>query len=304
MRIADTGQGRASTKRSAFWVSPLLTVRVVRVVLWLLVVSGPIAALLVATRVSAIDARLETVGGQVSGEVPMDTGNAEGLAELFVAAFLGAGEDSPEALAVFLDDPGLVGVTAGSWSAVRTVSLGAEQVSPGYFAVTVAADVVAADPASVELVASIPVGLRFYSVGVAETAAGWTVAGLPSLIPAPPSATSPELLVRLDGLDEAPGLSATVSRFFEALLAGDGELARYTAPSSLIVAVSPAPFVAVEVLEAGLADTPDGLQQVVVRVRGTDNAGRTQVLEYALVVEQRDSRWEVSELLPAPALAP
>jgi hypothetical protein len=50
--------------------------------------------------------------------------------------------------------------------------------------------------------------------------------------------------------------------------------------------------------------TPDGPVEVSVRVRGTDADGRTQILEYALVVELRDGRWEVSRLLPAPTLAP
>ncbi len=89
-----------------------------------------------------------------------------------------------------------------------------------------------------------------------------------------------------------------------AFLTGDGELARYTAPSSQIVAVQPAPFTHVEILHAGLVNTPDGHQQVAVVVRATDTDDRVQVLEYALVVEQRDGRWEVSELLPAPSLAP
>ena len=68
--------------------------------------------------------------------------------------------------------------------------------------------------------------------------------------------------------------------------------------------MQPPPFVNVEVLKAGLVDTPDGSLQVVVVVRATDTAGRVQVLQYALVVEQRDGRWEVSELLLAPPLKP
>ncbi len=92
-------------------------------------------------------------------------------------------------------------------------------------------------------------------------------------------------------------------RFLAAYLAGDGELARYTAPASRIVAVQPPPFVSVEVLKAGFGDAPDGFQQVAMVVRATDAAGRIQVLEYALTVVQRDGRWEVSELLPAPTLA-
>jgi len=287
------------------WVSPLLMVRVLQVVLWLLVVSGPVAAVLVTARVSALAGRLETLDNGVAVEVPPDTAGVEGFAELFVAAYLGAGEDSAAALRPFLDGPSLDGVAEGSWRAVRTTSLGARQIGPGYFAVTVAADVVAADIDSDGQPVWVPVGTRFYSVGVVETETGWAVAGLPTLVAAPARAVPPELLVRrFDGLDGTPGLEETVSRFLAAYLAGVGELARYTSPSSLIVAVQPPPFSDVEVLDAGVVDASDGVGQVRVVVRAVDAAGRAQVLEYSLMVAVRDGRWEVAELLPAPSLAP
>ena len=273
--------------------------------LWLLVVSGPVAAVLLATQVSAFGGRLETVTGQVAVEVAPDTTGVEGFAELFVVAFLGAGEDSAEALAPFLGGASLDGVTDGSWFATRTISLGAREIGPGYYAVTIATEVVAADSESDGQPVWIPVGMRFYTVGVAETETGWAVTGLPTLVAAPTRAVPPELLVqRFGGLDGAPGLEEMVPRFLAAFLAGDGELARYTAPSSDIVAVQPPPFVNVEILKAGFVDTPDGSLQVAVIVRATDTAGRVQVLQYALVVEQRDGRWEVSELLLAPPLKP
>jgi hypothetical protein len=126
-------------------LSPLLTIRAVQVVLWMLVISGPVAALLVANQVSSIGDRLEALGASTTVEVPSDTSGVEGFAELFIAAYLGAGDDSIDALDPFLDDVALDGVEAGSWSAVRTTSLGAQEVSPGYYAVVVAAEVVAAD---------------------------------------------------------------------------------------------------------------------------------------------------------------
>jgi hypothetical protein len=43
---------------------------------------------------------------------------------------------------------------------------------------------------------------------------------------------------------------------------------------------------------------------VTLVVRASDSGERAQVLQYSLVVEQRDGRWEVSQLLPAPQLAP
>jgi hypothetical protein len=287
------------------WVSPLLTVRVMQVALWLLVVSGPVAAVLLSTHVSALAGRLEVIDNEATVEVPSDTGGAEGFAELFIAAYLDADEDLPEALSPFMNGAPLDGMAGGSWFATRTTSLGVREIAPGYFAVTVAAEVVGADPESDQGAVWVPVGTRFYSVGVVETEAGWVVTSLPTLLPAPRRAAPPELLVgRFDGLDPASGLEEMVARFFAAFLTGDGELARYTAPTSQIVAVQPAPFTRVEILEAGLVNTPDGHQQVAVVVRATDTDDRVQVLEYAFIVEQRDGRWEVSELLPAPSLAP
>ena len=285
-------------------VSPLLMVRMLQVVVWLLVVSGPLAAVLLATQVSALGGRLETVEGQAAVELPPDTTGVEGFAELFIAAFLGAGEGSPESLAPFLDKPRLDGVADGSWFATRTASLGAREIGPGYFAVTVSAEVVAADEESDEPNVWVPVGTLFYSVGVAESETGWAVTGLPTLIAAPTRAVPPELLLgHLDGLDGAPGLEEMLHRFLAAYLTGDGELARYMAPDSRIARVQPPPFVSVEVLKAGFIDAPDGTQQVAIVLRATDAADRVQLLEYALTVEQRDGRWEVSELLPAPTLA-
>ena len=282
-------------------LSPLLTIRAVQVLLWLLVISGPVAALLVADRVSSIDDRLQTLRASVGVEVAPDTSGVEGFVELFIAAYIGAGEDSIDALDPFVDDVALDGVETGSWRAVRTTSLGAQELSPGYYAVVVAAEVVATDTESDDQ----PVGICYFSVGVVEATTGWVVTGLPTLIPPPSRAAKPELLIgRFDGLDTAPGLGEMLPRFLAALLTGDGELTRYTSPSSPIVAVHPPPFVSIELLGTGSVETPDGPIEVSVRVRGTDPAGQAQILEYALVVEQRDGRWEVSRLLPAPTLKP
>ncbi|MDH3295336.1 MAG: conjugal transfer protein [Acidimicrobiia bacterium] len=291
---------RPSTRRG--W-NPVLTVRALHIVLWLLVISGPVTALLVATQLSSLSDRLDLVDIEAGVEMPPDTAGVEGFAELFIATYLGAGEGSTDSFGPFLDNVSLDGVESGSWSATRTTSLGASEVAPGYYAVTVAAEVVAAESDSDGQPTWIPAGTRFYSVGVAETVTGWAIAGLPALVPAPAGATAPDLLIdRLDGLDAAPGLEQMLSRFLAAYLAGDGELTRYTSPSSPIVPVQPSPFSSVEIQKAGIAETSDGPTEVAVVVRATDIVGRAQILEYALVVEQRDGRWEVSELLPAPPL--
>ncbi len=284
--------------------NPTLTIRVVHIVLWLLVISGPVAALLVATQVSSFGERLDVVDIGAGVEVLPDTSGAEGFAELFIATYLAAGDDSADGFSSFLDGDSPKRAEGGSWSVTRTTSLGAVEVAPGYYAVTVAAEVVAADSDSDRLPVWVPVGTRFYSVGVAETESGWAIVGFPSLITAPVGVAVPKLLIdRRGGLDANPGLEEMLSRFLAAYVAGDGELARYTSPSSPIVSVQPPPFTGVEILEAGMVETSAGVTEVAVLVRATDGAGRAQVLEYSLVVEQRDGRWEVSHLLPVPPLA-
>jgi hypothetical protein len=286
-------------------LSPALTIRVLHVALWLLVMSGPVAALVVGTHVSSLRERLDVAEGEMGVELPLETTGAEGFAELFIASYLGAGEDSTEGLDLFVEGVSLDGVEVGSWSVSRTMSLGAEEVGPGYFAVTVAAEVLAADRDSGGQTVWVPAGTRFYSVGVAETSAGYAITGLPTLMPAPVGATAPELLIRrLDGLDTASGLDDMLPRFLAAYFSGDGELTRYTSPTAHIVPVRPPPFAGVEILQTGSVDMSDGFTQVAAVVRATDSDGRAQILEYWLEVSQRDGRWEVSALLPAPPLAP
>jgi hypothetical protein len=279
----------------------LVWIRVLRVLLWLLVLVGPVIAGVVAMRISGLSHRIEVVGEQTLVELPADSAGAEGFAELFVAAYLSFDEDT-ELAAPLNASPARA--EDQEWLAARTVSLGAEEIAPGYFAVTVAADLMAKDPDASEQPSWLPVGTRFYTVGVKETGSGWVATSPPTLVAAPPGGTPPELLVeRMDGLRDVPGLEEAVTRFLAAYLAGEGELARYTSPGSPLSAVQPAPFSTVEIVEVGSVPTPDGDRQVVARVVGTDDSGRTQVLQYALVVAEREGRWEVAELLPAPPLA-
>ena len=297
-----TGLLRRPKRSRSSRLEPLLWIRVLRTVLWMVVVAGPVAAGLLAVQVSGLRQQVEVASRQAAVQLPKDSAGAQGFAELFLAAFLGTDEDALGHMAPFLDARSLSVIEQGSWSTARTVSLGAREVAPGYFAVTVATEVQARDPADRSWVS---VGTRFYTVGVVETESGWAATALPTLVAAPPAGPASDLLVhRMDGLGEVPGLEDAVIRFLTAYLTGEGELARYTAPGSPLVAVAPPPFATVEIVEAGSVPAGDGARQVVAVVVGTDDAGRAQVLQYALVAAERDGRWEVVELLPAPSLDP
>ncbi|MEX2623971.1 MAG: conjugal transfer protein [Acidimicrobiia bacterium] len=285
-------------------VNPTIAIRALQALLWLLVVSGPAAALVLASHFSALNGRLEAVESAAAAADPsVGSSGAAGFAELFMAAYLDADEGSTIGLDRFVDGFALDGVEAGHWSVVRTTSLGGTEIAPGYFAVTVAVELIAQAADSDSTSVPEQVGMLFYSVGVAETDSGWTVAGLPSLMPAPSRVSAPDLLVdRLDGIDD-PGLEDMVGRFLSAYLTGDSELARYMAPSSPALPVHPPPFIAVEVLRTGMAEDKQGGTVVAVVARATGDAGRAQLLEFWLAVSQRDGRWEVAEVLSAPPLA-
>lgn len=285
-------------------LGPLLGIRILRAALWLLVAAGPATAALLAVQVHALRDRVDAVGRSAAVELPADTSAVEGFAELLVANFLGADVDGPPSRVGSGGDGSTGLMEHEPLSKVRTASFGAERLAPGYFAVTVAAELLGFNRDPDDGPSTVPVGIRFYTVGVVETESGWVAVGPPALVAAPRSAPQPDLLVGgLGGLGEVAGLEEAVSRFFAAYLAGEGELARYVAPGSDLTPVQPPPFTTVEVLEAGSATLADGGRQVVVLVEGTDGAGRVEVLQYALVAARREGRWEVVELLPAPSLA-
>jgi hypothetical protein len=291
---SDVLVDRGPSARSIRTRGPLVGVRVLRALLWLVVFAGPVVAALGLVAVSDLADRVDASSRQTSAEVPADTGPVEGFAEMFLATYLTQGSE---------ESPSQQSASDGGRVVVRTVSLGAEQIDVGYYAVTVAA-VVRADNAVSLADAALEVGSLIYRVGVVETGSGLAVVGPPALIPHSVAGAAPDLLVgRMDGLDAVAGLEEATVRFLAAYLAGEGELARYTAPGSRLIPVSPAPFVSVEILEAGLVSIGDGTREEVVTVEGIDESGRTQVLQFGLVVGERDGRWEVVELLSAPSLA-
>lgn len=271
---------------------PLLGVRVFRVLLWLLVVAGPVAAGLGLVRVSHLADRVDALSRQTPTEAPPDTSHVEGFAELFLASYLTESSEEPRS-----------GRPAGEGRlVVRTVSLGAEQIDVDYYAVTVGAVVRAQAPEPLADAAPDEASGLVYRVGVVETDSGLAVVGPPAVIPAPGWSLAPELAVgRMDGLDA--GLEEATVRFLSAYLAGEGELARYTAPGSQLTPILPPPFVSVEIVESGSVPVGDTTREVVVVVEGFDGSARAQVLQFGLVMGQRDGRWEMVELLAGPSLA-
>ncbi|MFF6888591.1 conjugal transfer protein [Streptomyces sp. NPDC012421] len=299
-------------------------VTVLRRSAWVLLLAGPVLG------AWALLAGPEAVRAEAAAERPaavaVDSSGPGGFAELFVTAYLEAGEgQAGDAVAAFMPGagPATLGGGGGGQVVAQAAAVRVRAVSAGYWAVTVAARVrPAAPPAKPnrsEAEAEAAVGLRYFRVPVRSGAAGELAAvALPAEVGALPAGQAPEL-----GYGQAAESSAadpgvrTLQGFFTSYLAGGGEVDRYMPPGSRLTPITPAPYVSARVervAEYGTnapgaafpegAQIPDGTQRrLLVDVTAADRAGVERPLTYAVALKARDGRWEVEAVEAAPLLA-
>lgn len=287
------GSGGPGASRGVRLVGRPWVARVATVALWALVVTGALAGV-----ADLVAAGVPPPGGD--GAPAPDPGGAEGFAELYVAAYLQAGEGTEDTLRAFYPgEVSLRGVPPSSVYVARTVSLGARPVAAGYWSVTVGADVLEAVEGGYR-----PAGVRYFTVGIREARGGYVATALPSEVPPPVTVEAPALRAEAWGPPPDDRLAEAVGRFLDAFLAGQGELARYTAPGSGIRPVAPSPFVDTEVLGLGTDEpaAPGAPLLAQVRVEARDRQGVARVLDYSLEVAERAGRWEVVRVLGAAPL--
>ncbi|MFG2894925.1 conjugal transfer protein [Streptomyces sp. NPDC048248] len=312
----DTGWATTSMSTGAManWTA------VVRWSAWGLLLTGPLLgglALASTAQPAAVPTRAEAPRAQPASS---DSVAPAGFAEVYVAAYVKAGDSDADAeeLAAFYP-----AARSMSWSseggAERTESASAvqvRQISASYWSVTVAARITSsakdADSGRV----------RYFQVPVRATggrgASGWTAAALPAEVAAPTGAkgAAPELSY---GAAHAPLNSdpavQTVRGFLAAYLTGRGELDRYLSPGTALHAVRPAPYTAVALTQiadhgqgpaegAEAQAPPDGVQRrLLVDVEGDGQHTSSRPMTYAIELRARDGRWEVASLEAAPALA-
>ena len=137
-------------------------------------------------------------------------------------------------------------------------------------------------------------------VGDVET--GLAALTTPGVLPAPPAA--PEGWRRDDAglpLADQDEQWATVDGFLRALLAGEGDPARYMAPGRSITTASQPPFVAVDVQVMTMAGNPeDGRVEVWVEADVETPGGVHRLVAYEIEMAQRQDRWEVVAVSGAP----
>ncbi|MFE6153668.1 conjugal transfer protein [Streptomyces sp. NPDC057889] len=322
---ADVAVGEELEEQGGWWTSPstgsvAVATNVVRRLAWGLLISGPLLGGWAIVSQPAADTRPAPVVQSSSG----DTAGPGGFAEMYVAAFLRAGEGSQGELAAFYpraEDLELGGkpdaAQVGQIAAVRVT-----EVAPGrYWSVTVAARVL--EPAVKNTANSTEserplIRMRFFQVPVEADRDGGPLAALalPAEISAPTgSAPKAELAygAPLPAQASDPAVD-TLNQFFAAYLSGSGELGRYISPGTHLSPVRPAPYRSATVTQIaaetafqdsdgdGRIGAPAGRERLrlVVDIKTARTDGIARPLSYALTLAGRDGRWEVAALDPTP----
>ncbi|MGY4967103.1 conjugal transfer protein [Streptomyces sp. 900105245] len=292
--------------------------RLVRAGVWALVVSGPVLGTLAFLSSSA---PAEGATKPVAAATPASSVGPTGFAELFVSAYLQAGQGTERDLTPYYSGSVALSVKPGTRTATQSTVIASREVQPGYWSVTVAADVTAHDDKG----KSKRLGVQYYRVGIQATGpasaggtekssgtAGYAATSLPAQVAAPTALKPGALAYETDrGSSSADPSVETARGFLAAYLTGTTELDRYTSPGTRLQPISPAPYAAVKVTGVQDDSSGPGQQKVpadgtvlhqLVQVDATDQAGSPVSLSYALTLKSRAGRWEVASVDDAPAI--
>ena len=272
-----------------------------RIVLWGLVACAPLGlgvgtvALAAATRPAQTTA---AVTPEPDGRI-----EATGVAEHAVITWLAAtrsAQPQPDGLAPVADLP---------TKALEVSDPGAVESrwEDGAWVVTVGVTVTSTTPAADQVSEPVTVARRrYFQVPVAVDANGQvSVLTLPAEVAGPTLTPAPGSGYR-STVPPAHPASVAAGDFLAALLAGAGDITRYTAPGAEIRAVTPAPYIEVIVESVAAADAPsenpvEGETAVLlVRARARDATGAVTRFDYVLSMAVRSARWEITQIRGAP----
>nr|WP_237550636.1 conjugal transfer protein [Streptomyces sp. SID8354] len=296
---------------------------VVRWSAWGLLLTGPLLggwALASAAAPVAVPTRAEAPRVQSASS---DAVAPAGIAEVYVAAYVKAGDSDADAEEFAAFYPAARSMTwpsqGGAERAESASAVQVRQVSARYWSVTVAVWIAGSSKGKGDAgqLHYFQVAVRS-TAGAKGTATGWVAAALPAEVAAPTAevAKPPELSY---GSRHAPLASdpavQTVQGFLAAYLTGQGDVERYLSPGITLHPVRPAPYTAVTLTqiadhgqgpaEGAEAQTPpDGVQRrLLVDVAGERHGGGERAMTYAIELRSRGGRWEIAALEAAPALA-
>ena len=291
--IPDTGRrsGRPRELRR-LPVSDVAVARGSAALLWILVLLAALGGLTAFLRPNS-SKDPEPVAKADEEAVPgTATVEAGGFAERYVTAYLEAGNDGA-VLEPFLGyEPELPATAKPVDLAAPVRAVAITKAATDYWSVTVAVGWTGQE--------------RFYQVAVDMRDDDTNAVGLPATVAAAPKPERSNLDVSLQTPNPDDPAVQTVTGFLGAYLCGQAELSRYLSPGLSLAAASPKVCSEIEVIRWGVVKGDDESKQTVVFDALLDSHGRAgatpRLATYTLLLTNRDGRWEVSDLLPAPPL--
>lgn len=219
------------------------------------------------------------------GPVAVPTGVA-GLAELFVASHLSGATAHKDLVALH---PGATppATASGLWIN-RAATIAGTAIADDTWELTVATDVLEMVDGAYE-----PAGIQYFTVTVAETGGQPVALSAPSRIPTPEN-VSRRVVAEPFTRAIPPDQEAAVTGFLDAYLTGEGEIARYLAPTARMALFPAPPYVSIEIQRTAA----DSFGRVRASLTATSTTGAAQALEFALEMTYESGLWEVLALLP------
>ena len=211
---------------------------------------------------------------------------AAGFAELFVVAYLSG--DAAD-ISSFAPTASTEAMTPGAHVVRHAAAIEVETAAPDYWQVLIAADVLDLTTAGY-----MAAGLQYFQVGVIDDGGRLVAAGLPARVAAPPARVAPPRSLQVPGNQASAEAAAIAGDFFEALLTGGRDLARYTSADSSIAAVRPAPYVAVVMTSLHQFDGGE----LLATVDAQNEHGAIHNLQYTLRLDEGQTL--VVELMAGP----
>ncbi|WP_406278323.1 conjugal transfer protein [Streptomyces sp. NBC_00191] len=292
-------------------------VSLTRIGVWVALAAGPVALAVACAMPRTIVAAAQP---KTTAPSALRTADPAGAAARFCDLWLrsdAAEADSSTARAVHALAPSVALPNPSAKAAQllqRTVAVRSVRLSAGSWSVVVAAQFTVRDDKVRSSGASESTGVRYFAVPVVATdgASGpgaFTVTSAPAQIAGPgPATVATSRYVKQLPADGA--LVSSLAPFFDAYLAGIGEVARYLSPGTQLSAVKGSGYTKVRVDQAA-ADSEkaigavpgDGTRvHIQARVTATDATAGRWPLVYTLDMTARSGRWEVTALVAgAPA---
>ncbi|WP_406271720.1 conjugal transfer protein [Nocardia sp. NBC_00881] len=147
---------------------------------------------------------------------------------------------------------------------------------------------------------------QFYRVAVSVSDGRLRALSVPAVVPPPGKGADLALAYSASCAADTP-LSQVAAGFLGALLAGTGDVARYTTPDAGLAALKPAPFTAVELVALTADNAACGSggakAQVLATINPKADTGATATLAYPLTMVRNGGQWQVVSIDPVPALS-